>query len=298
MIEKNFPSNLSEIVSNFLNVNELKTKEIIKSALDEDLGPAGDITTDSLFKNEKGKGEVKCKTAGAVLAGVEFAEAVFREIDQDLLISKNHEDGQVLEAGEIVIAVTGGVGAMLKAERTALNFLQHLSSISTNVRRYHDMVSDLPVKITDTRKTCPGLRMLEKYAVRVGGGRNHRFSLSDMAMLKDNHIDNFGSIGEAVNCLRERVGHEATIEVETRNLDEVAEAVDAGADVIMLDNMSINNLRKAVGLIGHRAIVEASGNITADNLRQIAESGVDIISMGALTRQWEPVDFSFKVQPI
>lgn len=280
-----------------MHLNELTVKRLIRRALEEDLGLAGDITTDGLFTNEKGKAEIICKST-CTLAGIDIAQKVFLELEKDLLISKNSRDGDELVPGDTVMVITGKAGPILRAERTALNFLQHLSGISTNVRRLCQMVADLPVRLADTRKTTPGLRNLEKYAVAVGGGKNHRFGLFDLVLIKDNHLDVFGGIRAAIVRLRESVGHGVKIEVEVRNLSEVEEVLETGAEVIMLDNMSIEEMKKAVSVIGGRAVIEASGNITADNLRQVAETGVNVISMSALTKPTEMVDFSLRLKPL
>ena len=190
----------------------------------------------------------------------------------------------------------GSTRFLLKGERTALNLLQHLSGIASATNRAVKLVEGTRATITDTRKTLPGLRALQKYAVTVGGGKNHRFNLSDGAMLKDNHIDAAGGITPAVNALRSRLGHMVKLEVETRNLDEVKEALAAGADIIMLDNMSCEDMRRAVELAAGRVPLEASGGITAETLRQVAETGVDIISIGALTHSVKALDISMKIK--
>jgi nicotinate-nucleotide pyrophosphorylase (carboxylating) len=208
-------------------------------------------------------------------------------------------DGEQVKPGDIVAAVEGDVADILKGERTALNFLQHLSGIATQTSLYVDAVRGLPVKILDTRKTLPGLRLLEKYAVSVGGGTNHRMSLGDMALVKDNHIAILRrrgmSISEIVRQARDKTARNIKIEIETASPEEAAEAADAGADIVMLDNMDLDQMRHAVSLIGHRAIVEASGGVSLDNVRRIAQTGVDWISVGALTHSAKALDINMKL---
>ena len=205
-------------------------------------------------------------------------------------------DGDAVKPGDLLAECEGSTRFLLKGERTALNLLQHLSGIATATNRAVKLVEGTRATITDTRKTLPGLRALQKYAVTVGGGKNHRFNLSDGAMLKDNHIDAAGGITPAVNALRSKLGHMVKLEVETRNLDEVKEALAAGADIIMLDNMSCEDMRKAVELADGRVPLEASGGITDETLRQVAETGVDIISIGALTHSVRALDISMKIK--
>ena len=199
------------------------------------------------------------------------------------------------KAGDKIAVIEGPTRALLKGERTALNLLQHMSGIATQTDRCVQIVKGTKAAITDTRKTMPGLRALQKYAVAIGGGKNHRFNLSDGAMLKDNHIDAAGGITAAVRAVRERLGHMVRLEVETRNLNEVKEAIKAGADVIMLDNMTCEQMREAVKLAAGRVLLEASGGITGENLRAVAETGVDIISIGALTHSVKALDISMKI---
>ena len=220
---------------------------------------------------------------------------VFDLLDPRFSAERFKKDGDRLQKGDLIATVTGPAPALLKGERTALNLMQHMSGIATATARCVELVRGTKAMITDTRKTLPGLRALQKYAVVCGGGRNHRFNLSDGAMLKDNHIDAAGGIIPAVEKLRARLGHMVKIEVETRNLDEVAEALAAGVEIIMLDNMDCETMRKAVGLTAGRALLEASGGITEDTLRAVAETGVDIISIGALTHSVKAFDISMKI---
>ncbi len=201
-----------------------------------------------------------------------------------------------MQKGDIIVTFTGKTKAMLKGERTALNLIQHMSGIATATRKCVDLTAGTNAAIACTRKTMPGLRPIQKYAVVVGGGRNHRYNLSDAAMLKDNHIDAYGGITGAVNALRARTGHMVMIEVETRNLDEVQEALDCGCNVIMLDNMDYAAMAKAVEMAAGRAKLEASGNITLDNIADVAKTGVDIISLGALTHSVKCFDISMKIE--
>lgn len=269
--------------------------DLIKTALLEDVNYI-DTTADYLLDDQRSTGRFLAKADG-VLCGLDVAQRVFELLDPDVTFIKLKKDGDRLQKGEIFATVTGRTTVLLKGERTALNLLQHMSGIATDTAQAVELVKGTKAMITDTRKTLPGLRPLQKYAVVCGGGRNHRFNLSDGAMLKDNHIDAAGGIAPAVEKLRGRLGHMVKLEVETRNLDEVAQALAAGADVIMLDNMDCDAMRRAVELTGGRALLEASGGITADTLRQVAETGVDIISIGALTHSVTAFDISMKIKP-
>ena len=206
---------------------------------------------------------------------------------------KRHQAGRA--ENDIIAEIKGKTRALLKGERTALNLIQHMSGVATATRKAVDIVEGTNASIADTRKTLPGLRPLQKYAVTVGGGRNHRFNLSDAAMLKDNHVDAGGGIANAVAKLKQKLGHMTKIELEVRNLDELGQALEAGVDVIMLDNMSCEQMREAVEITNGRALLEASGGITDETLREIAETGVDIISMGALTHSVKAFDISLKI---
>ncbi|MBQ3434727.1 MAG: carboxylating nicotinate-nucleotide diphosphorylase, partial [Selenomonadaceae bacterium] len=204
-------------------------------------------------------------------------------------------DGDVLQKGDIIAEIHGKTKAILKGERTALNLIQHMSGVATATAKAVELVKGTNASIADTRKTLPGLRPLQKYAVTVGGGKNHRYNLSDAAMLKDNHVDAGGGIAAAVAKLKARLGHMTKTELEVRNLDELGQALEAGVDVIMLDNMSTEMMRDAVAITNGRALLEASGGITDDRIREIAETGVDIISMGALTHSVTAFDISLKI---
>ncbi len=269
-------------------------KRLVEIALAEDIG-AGDITTDYLIdQNADGSGYIVAKEP-LVLAGIEIVKMVFKELDSDLTFSSEYKDGDLVEKGSVILEMKGNLRALLKGERTALNFLQRLSGIATNVRSYVVEMTGSSARLVDTRKTIPGFRSLEKYAVRVGGAFNHRMALYDGVLIKDNHIAACGGIRKAVGKIRDHVSHLVKIEVEVSNFDELNEALDAKSDVIMLDNMDADEVRKAVGIIDGRAVVEVSGSVTKDQLQELASTGVDIISSGALTHQARAVDISMRI---
>jgi nicotinate-nucleotide pyrophosphorylase (carboxylating) len=271
-----------------------QVEALIRSALEEDIGP-GDITTLSTVpRGAQGKGLFRAKRDG-VVAGLCLIEKIFCLLDRDVKVRCLARDGDAVTRGMVVAEAEGPTRALLLGERTALNFLQRLSGTATLTRRYVDAVKEFPCKIIDTRKTTPGFRTLEKYAVRMGGGTNHRFGLYDAALVKDNHIAAAGSIAGAVEQVRRQSPFMAKVEVECTNLDEVREAIGAGADVIMLDNMNIPQMAEAVRVIDKRAWVEASGGITMESLREVAATGVDFISVGALTHSAPAVDFNMKI---
>ena len=268
---------------------ELQRK--IEEWLQEDIG-FGDVTTMSTIpETAQGVGILYAKEAG-VIAGLPVAQLVFETVDPTLSFTALVKEGARVEKGEQIAEVSGSVRSILSGERLALNLLQRLSGIATRTSEYAQAVSGTKARVVDTRKTTPGLRMLEKYAVRVGGGHNHRYALYDAVMIKDNHIKGVGGIAQAVASARAAVPHTMTIEVETETLDQVQEALDAGADIIMLDNMPLDVMKQAVTLIGGRAVVEASGGVTLDTIRSIAETGVDVISVGALTHSVKALDIS------
>lgn len=267
---------------------------IIKLALYEDSGH-GDITTESILAEPfNGKGVIVAKQ-DFVLAGIDVAKQVFRMLDPECKCLNTFSDGQQVKDGEIIFKVEGDLVALLKGERVALNFLQRLSGIATITRQFVDKLEYPDVRLTDTRKTTPGLRSLEKIAVRAGGAHNHRLSLYDGILIKDNHIAVAGSIKNAVKAVRTRTSHLMKVEVEVTTLEEVQEALDAEAEVIMLDNMDYDQMKKAVRMIGGRAVVEASGNVSLETINKIAATGVDIISCGALTHQAVSVDLSMRI---
>ncbi|MGN0700229.1 MAG: carboxylating nicotinate-nucleotide diphosphorylase [Oscillospiraceae bacterium] len=267
--------------------------DIIKTALQEDINYI-DSTADLLIPEDSISEAYFMAKASGVVAGLEVALRVFTILDPDMRISCYFKDGDEVKNGDIIADFSGHTRLMLKAERTALNLLQHMSGIATETHRCVELVKGTKASVADTRKTLPGLRALQKYAVTVGGGRNHRYNLTDAAMLKDNHIDAYGGITPAVEALRKKAGHMLQIEVETRNLDEVREALSCGVDVIMLDNMSCEQMAQAVQIVNGRAKLEASGNITSDNIAQVAQTGIDIISLGALTHSVKAFDISMK----
>jgi nicotinate-nucleotide pyrophosphorylase (carboxylating) len=276
-------------------------EEIIDSALAEDLG-MGDVTTEALLTgDQKGVGFIMAKEGG-ILAGIGVAEQVFHRVDPELKLEVFLEDGAGVKPGTEVAKVSGSITSILKAERVALNFLQRLSGIASDTNRYVERVEGLPVRIMDTRKTTPGLRSLEKYAVMVGGGKNHRMNLGGGILIKDNHLEALRSQGlnikEIVVKARQNAPHHLPVELEVRTVAEALEAVEAGADIIMLDNMNLEDMRKAVESIHGRALIEASGGITLDNVRAVAETGVNYISIGALTHSARALDINleFKAQ--
>jgi len=269
-------------------------ERLIRDALDEDIG-AGDLATMATISAAlRGTGLFRAKKAG-VVAGLVLLDRIFYFIDPKVELRLLAKDGAEVNPGMVVAEAVGPVRALLLAERTALNFLQRLSGNATLTRKYVEAVKDYPCKVLDTRKTTPGLRTLEKYAVRMGGGMNHRIGLYDAALVKDNHIEATGSIAEAVKAVRRHAPFMAKVEVEASNLQQVREALDAGADVIMLDNMTLAQMTEAVKLVNKRAWIEASGGITLETIRQVAETGVDFISSGALTHSAPVVDFNMKI---
>ncbi|MEY3282498.1 MAG: carboxylating nicotinate-nucleotide diphosphorylase [Acidobacteriota bacterium] len=275
--------------------------DCVASALDEDLG-RGDITSRAVVRSgSKARGSFMAKQ-DLILAGLEVADAAFTSFDPYLQIESMAGDGEELPAGRVFARISGDAQTLLAAERVALNFLQRLSGIATLTRRYVEAVSGTSARIVDTRKTTPGLRLLEKYAVTVGGGTNHRLGLDDGVLIKDNHLAMAGGVVEAVERARQLCGHLHKIEVEVATLEQVREALTARADILLLDNMSPEMVRDAVGIVrahptGQTTITEASGGINLGNVRQYAEAGVDLISIGALTHSAPAVDISFKIKP-
>jgi nicotinate-nucleotide pyrophosphorylase (carboxylating) len=269
-------------------------KTLIQMALDEDIG-SGDITTDNLIDPKlTGKCVIMAKEP-LVLAGIDIARQVFQHLDTGMVFEALLSDGDTADTGDSLAHIQGKLAALLKGERTALNFLQRLSGIATNVAAYARRFEGSPVRLVDTRKTIPGWRVLEKYAVRVGGAHNHRMGLYDGVLIKDNHIAAFGGVAESISHIREHVSHLVKIEVEVSSLAEVQEALQAGVDVIMLDNMSLGDIKAAVALIQHAALVEVSGNVTQADLPALEDTGVDIISIGALTHGSRAVDISMRI---
>ncbi|ATO49504.1 carboxylating nicotinate-nucleotide diphosphorylase [Brevibacillus laterosporus] len=271
------------------NKRELQRK--IEEWLFEDVGH-GDITTmTTIPADEKGTGILYAKEPG-MIAGLDIAEQVFHTVDHELDFQRLVPEGSQVQKGDVIAEVTGSVQAILTGERLALNLLQRLSGIATRTQLFVREISHTQARVVDTRKTTPGLRLLEKYAVRVGGGHNHRFALYDAVMIKDNHSKGAGGIKEAVRKAREAIPHTMKIEVEAESLKQVHEALEAGADIIMLDNMPCDMMREAVQIIQGKAIIEASGGVTLETVRAIAETGVDVISVGGLTHSVTALDIS------
>lgn len=274
-------------------LDKLYIDDMILAALKEDM-PLGDITTDNTIGAGSKSKAILLAKQDAVIAGLDVTERVFRLLDETITFNKKVFDGARVKKGEVFVEMEGNTAPLLKGERTALNFLQRLSGIATRTADFCEAIRDLPVKVVDTRKTVPGLRYLDKYAVKAGGGQNHRYSLSDGVLIKDNHIKAAGGIKKAIEQVRGKIPHTIKIEVETETLEQVSEALEARADIIMLDNMSQEKMREAVQLIHGRALVEASGNVNLDTIRGIALTGVDIISVGELTHSVRAVDISMR----
>lgn len=267
---------------------------IINEGFIEDIG-SGDLTSDLLIAPETKTTAVLIAKADGVIAGLPVVEAVFKRLDKDVTFSIEKNDGQTVQTGELIASISGSYRALLTGERLALNFLQRMSGIATETARYVKAVEGYKTEILDTRKTAPGLRLLDKYAVKTGGGSNHRMGLYDMVMIKDNHISVAGGITKAIEAIRPKINAGIKIEVETTTLDEVKEALAARADIIMLDNMDTATMKKAVELIAGRVKVEASGNMTLERVKEVAATGVDYISIGALTHSVKALDISQKI---
>jgi nicotinate-nucleotide pyrophosphorylase (carboxylating) len=258
--------------------------------------PAGDVTTEAIVPPERRGRAVLLAKENGILAGIDIFARVFKTLDPATSIRLRHRDGQAFVAGRVLAEVSGRTEILLKAERTALNFVQRMSGIATTTREYVEAVAGTGAKILDTRKTTPGLRDLEKYAVRMGGGQNHRRDLSSMVLVKDNHLAVAGSVLEAVRAVRTAHGRFFKVEVEVTGLEQAAEAAAAGVDWIMLDNMSPALMKKAVRLIAGRAKVEASGNVDLRTVRRTAETGVDFVSIGKLTHSIRSIDLSLEIE--
>ena len=278
---------------NFPNFAPLVDR-LIDLALEEDLGP-GDVTTRALIPpNRQGAAQIRAKE-NLVVAGLPVAQRVFRRLEPQLRFSPEAEEGQEVTPGTVLAQVKGPLAAILTGERTALNFLMRLSGIATFTRKMTQAIAGFPAAIVDTRKTTPGWRTLDKYAVRVGGGANHRFGLFDGVLIKNNHLAAVGSLTEAVRLAREHTHHLLKIEVEVANLAELEEALAAQADIIMLDNMDEATMARAVHLTAGRALLEASGSMTLERLPKVAATGVNLISMGALTHSAPAVDIHLRL---
>lgn len=263
---------------------------LIQTCLEEDLGLAGDITAQAIFgPDETSSGTIVAREAG-VIAGLELGSRAFAIFDPTIEIDLLVADGTAVPAGTALATISGGTRAILTAERTCLNLLGHMSGVATSTRAVVDAIAHTSTRVADTRKTTPGLRAIEKYAVRCGGGSNHRFGLADAVMIKDNHIAAAGSVAAAVAAVRRSVGHTVTITVEVDRIDQIDAAVDGGAHVILLDNLRGDDLRAGVAAVGGRAVTEASGGITPETAAAVAETGVDIISLGWLTHSAARLD--------
>ncbi|MEI7830705.1 MAG: carboxylating nicotinate-nucleotide diphosphorylase [Prolixibacteraceae bacterium] len=268
---------------------------LINQALEEDIG-TGDITTNALIPETMVRSATMVAKSAGIIAGMEVAETVFRSLSPQITWNPLFRDGDKVEKGTLLVEMTGSYRALLSGERLALNFLQRMSGIATMTNLFVEQVKNYNVKILDTRKTVPGLRLLDKYAVKAGGGENHRIGLYDMVLIKDNHIKVAGGIKNAVEQIRKQVSSDMKIEVETTSVAEVLEALEMKADVIMLDNMSNELMKECVGIIDHRAKVEASGNMNIERVKEVAATGVDYISIGALTHSVTALDISMNIK--
>lgn len=276
---------------------KLKQKELsilIKSALAEDIG-SGDITSIATIPTKQQISFSINAREKMVICGIDIAAAVFKTLDSKIKIHKKTKDGSIIKKGDTILTGKGNARAIFAAERVALNFLRQMSGVATLTRKYVDETNGTKAKILDTRKTIPGLRSIQKYAVKCGGGHNHRFGLYDQILIKDNHISAAGSIENAVNQARKYVGKSKKIEVECDTLDQVKEALNTSADVIMLDNMSLTQIERAVSIVNGKVPLEVSGNVTVDKVRKIAKTGIDFISAGSLTNNPESVDIGLDV---
>lgn len=275
-------------------LNSLYMEEHVKEALKEDIG-FGDITTENLADDKDYlKGFLNTRSDG-ILCGSNVFETVYKTLSKDIKIKFHYKDGDRIKKGDKVADIEGPAKYLLMGERVALNYIQRMSGIATETRKYQDAIGDYPAKIVDTRKTTPNFRMFEKYSVKTGGGALHRFNLSDCAMIKDNHIRLAGSITAAVEKLRKNLSHAHKIEVECDTLEQVKEALATGVEIIMLDNMSVEEMKKACLLIDHKAIVEASGNVNLETVNAIAAAGVDIISSSAIVAKAPTLDLALDI---
>lgn len=279
-----------------MNISNLSIEHLVRESLLEDIGQ-GDVTTDYLIPSHlKAKAKIIFKEKG-ILAGLDVTFITFKLLDSNIICQRLRDEGESIDVGEIVATISGPACSIITAERTALNFLQRLSGIATMTRRAVEIVKGTKVKILDTRKTTPGLRSLEKYAVRVGGAQNHRLALDSGILIKDNHIKMLGSIKKALEVAKKHAIPTLKIEIEVSNMEELKEATNAGADIIMLDNFSVAELKEAVKLTKGKVLLEASGGVTLENLLEISRSGVNFISMGALTHSAPALDISLELQP-
>ena len=270
-------------------LHDFIVEEHVKNALKEDIG-FGDITTDYLVPEDEVITAKLNTRENGILCGIDIVEMVFKTLSKEVRIEKYFKDGEKIKKGDTLAVITGPARAILIGERTALNYVQRLSGIATETNKYQVAIGNNKARITDTRKTTPGFRMFEKYAVFTGGARLHRFNLADCVMIKDNHIQFAGSITNAVNKIRERLSHTHKIEIECDTIEQVKEAINAKADIIMLDNMNCDLMKQCVELIGDKAMVEASGNVTIETIGEIAKTGVDVISSSAIVAKAKTLD--------
>jgi len=292
----------ASVAMEILEIPRTELQRIVTTALTEDIG-SGDITTDNLVPAQTlTRAAVVYRSAG-VVCGVHVLAAVFHAIDDRVAVEQLVPDGEKVARGTTVALVRGSARSILKGERVALNFVQRMAGIATATARYVEAVGDLPVHVIDTRKTTPGLRVLERYAVRVGGGRNHRFNLSDGALVKDNHLvalrnQGIGTV-EALRLLRDRIPHTVRIQVEVDRLDQIPEMLEAGVDAILFDNMTPDQVREAVRMVAGRAVTEVSGGVRLETVRAYAEAGIDVVSSGALTHSTPALDvgLDFEIDP-
>ena len=282
-------------MKNDIMVQKYAIHRLIETALDEDVG-AGDITTTSVLTGDEAGIARAVAKSDTVVAGIDMFREVFQFLDPRVSFTPHAEDGQKVSKGDVIAEISGKLASILIAERVALNFFQRMCGIATMTRRFVDAIRGSKAKILHTRKTVPGLRILDTYAVRVGGGSSHRFGLFDGALVKDNHIASAGSIARAVANVRNRLPLTVKIEVEVTNMREVEEALAAGTDIIMFDNMSVAAMKEAAALVAGRVPLEASGNVSLDNVVQVSETGVDFISVGALTHSVKTADISLRVE--
>lgn len=281
-----------------LRLPQMLVEKAVAEALAEDLGEAGDITSVAIVApSARASGAIAARKPG-IVAGLQVAEAAFRTLDENVAFEVLVRDGERVEPGQQIAHVAGNARALLTAERVALNFLGHMSGIATLTGAYVEKTSGTRAKIIDTRKTTPGLRALEKLAVRAGGGTNHRFGLFDAILIKDNHIIAAGGIGPALNKAREHAGHMVKVEIEVATLDELREALVHKPDAVLLDNMPVAALKAAVAEVAGRAITEASGGVNLETVRAIAETGIDLISVGALTHSAPVLDIGLDFKPV
>jgi len=278
----------------FLVKENILINKIIEQALLEDIG-TGDITSESIVPSDlKAKGIIKTSEEG-IVAGLNITSLVFKKLDSEIIFQEKIKDGTKVTRGKVLAEITGSARTILKGERVALNFLQRMSGIATITSKFCQEIEGFPVRIVDTRKTTPGLRILEKYAVSMGGGHNHRFGLYDAVLIKDNHIAVAGGIRPAVDSVRKQISHTVKIEIEVENLSQLQDALRVKADIIMLDNMDLDTMEEAVKIAKGRALIEASGGITLEKVRKIAQTGVDLISIGSLTHSVKSLDISMEI---